>query len=300
VIEPGATIGFVGTGVMGRSMAGHLLAAGYVLRVHNRTREKAQALLDGGATWCDTPAEATVGAAAVITMVGYPADVEQVYLGDGGLVASASPGTTLIDMTTSSPVLAERIAAAAAAVGVRVLDAPVSGGDVGAREARLTIMVGGEADDFARAEPLLRVMGPNVVLQGGPGAGQHTKMSNQLAIAGCMLGVCEALAYAEAAGLEPRRVLDSIGAGSAASWSLANYAPRMLDGDFAPGFYVKHFIKDMRIARDSAVELGIDLPGLELALTLYERLAERGGAEQGTHALYLLYKEHAAGTVTRP
>jgi 3-hydroxyisobutyrate dehydrogenase len=294
VIDPGATIGFVGTGVMGRSMAGHLLTAGYTLRVHNRTREKAKDLLDRGVVWCDTPAAVVLGAVAVITMVGYPADVEQVYLGDGGLVANAAPGTLLIDMTTSSPLLAQRIADAAAAAGARALDAPVSGGDVGAREARLTIMVGGDAGAFAEAEPLLRVMGPNVVLQGGPGAGQHTKMSNQLAIAGCMLGVCEALAYAEAAGLDPRRVLDSIGAGSAGSWSLANYAPRMLDGDFAPGFYVKHFIKDMRIARDSARELGIDLPALDLALTLYERLAERGGAEQGTHALYLLYKEHEA------
>jgi 3-hydroxyisobutyrate dehydrogenase len=295
VIGAGATIGFVGTGVMGRSMAGHLLTAGYALRVHNRTRDKAQVLLDRGAVWCDTPGETALGAVAVITMVGYPADVEQVYLGEGGLIASATPGTLLIDMTTSSPLLAGRIAEAAASASLSALDAPVSGGDVGARDARLTIMVGGEPAAFAEAEPVLHVMGPNVVLQGGPGAGQHTKMSNQLAIAGCMLGVCEALAYAEAAGLDPRRVLDSIGAGSAGSWSLANYAPRMLDGDFAPGFYVKHFIKDMRIARDSARELGIDLPALDLALALYERLAERGGAEQGTHALYMLYKEHAAG-----
>jgi 3-hydroxyisobutyrate dehydrogenase len=294
MIAPGATIGFVGTGVMGRSMAGHLMDAGYTLRVHNRTRAKAEPLVERGAVWCDSPGETARGASAVITMVGYPADVEQVYLGDGGLVASAAPGMLLIDMTTSSPVLAIRVAEAAATAGVHVLDAPVSGGDVGAREARLTIMVGGDAGAFEDAEPLLRVMGPNVVLQGGPGAGQHTKMSNQLAIAGCMLGVCEAMAYAEAAGLDPARVLTSIGSGSAASWSLANYTPRMLSGDFAPGFYVKHFIKDMRIALDSSRELGIDLPGLELVLALYERLAERGGAEMGTQALYLLYKEHAA------
>jgi 3-hydroxyisobutyrate dehydrogenase len=295
MIAPGATIGFVGTGVMGRSMAGHLMDAGYGLRVHNRTRAKAEPLLERGAAWCDTPGDTAAGASAVITMVGYPADVEQVYLGSGGLIERAAPGTVLIDMTTSSPVLAARVHAAAVSAGVRALDAPVSGGDVGAREARLTIMVGGDADVFAQVEPLLRIMGPNVVLQGGAGAGQHTKMSNQLAIAGCMLGVCEALAYAEAAGLDPARVLDSIGAGSAGSWSLANYAPRMLAGDFEPGFYVKHFIKDMRIALDSARELGIDLPGLKTALALYERLAERGGAEKGTQALYLLYKEHAAG-----
>ncbi len=295
MIAPGAVIGFVGTGVMGRSMAGHLLDAGYSLRVHNRTREKAAGLVDRGAVWCEAPADVAEGAAAVITMVGFPADVEQVYLGDGGLVERAARGTLLLDMTTSSPMLAQRIHAAAVAAGVRALDAPVSGGDVGAREARLTIMVGGEPVDFAEVEPLLRVMGPNVVLQGGAGAGQHTKMSNQLAIAGCMLGVCEAMAYAEAAGLDPARVLESIGAGSAASWSLANYTPRMLSGDFAPGFYVKHFVKDMRIARDSAAEMGIDLPGLDLVLALYERLAERGGADMGTQALYLLYKEHAAG-----
>jgi 3-hydroxyisobutyrate dehydrogenase len=295
MIGPGAVVGFVGTGVMGRSMAGHLIGAGYRLRVSNRTREKAVPLLERGAVWCDTPAEAADGAAAVITMLGYPADVEQVCLGEGGLVASAAPGTLLIDMTTSSPALARRIHEASVRAGARSLDAPVSGGDVGAREARLTIMVGGDEGDFAQAEPLLRIMGPNVVLQGGPGAGQHTKMSNQLAIAGCMIGVCEALAYAESAGLDPATVLTSIGAGSAASWSLANYAPRMLSGDFAPGFYVKHFIKDMRIARDSALELGIDLPGLDLVLELYERLAERGGSDMGTHALYLLYKEHAAG-----
>ncbi len=291
---PGSIIGFVGTGVMGRSMAGHLLDAGYRLRVHNRTREKAAPLVDRGAVWCETPGQAAEGAAAVITIVGYPADVEQVYLGSDGLVAASAPGTVLIDMTTSSPVLAQRVHAAGAAVGVPVLDAPVSGGDVGAREARLTIMVGGDPAAFASVEPLLRVMGPNVVLQGGPGAGQHTKMSNQISIAGAMIGACEALAYAEAAGLDPEKVLTSITAGSANSWSLANYAPRMLAGDFAPGFYVKHFIKDMRIALECSREMAIDLPGLELALRLYERLAERGGADSGTQALYLLYKEHAA------
>jgi 3-hydroxyisobutyrate dehydrogenase len=295
MITPRATVGFVGTGVMGRSMAGHLMDAGYALRVHNRTAAKAAALVERGAVWCEEPGDVAEGATAIITMLGYPADVDQVYLGEDGLIGRAAPGTLLIDMTTSSPMLAMRIHDASARAGLRALDAPVSGGDVGARDARLTIMVGGEADAFADAEPLLRVMGPNVVLQGGAGSGQHTKMSNQLAIAGCMIGVCEALAYAEAAGLDPARVLESIGAGSAGSWSLANYAPRMLAGDFAPGFYVKHFIKDMRIARDSAGELGIDLPGLDLVLSLYERLAERGGAEMGTHALYTLYKEHAAG-----
>jgi 3-hydroxyisobutyrate dehydrogenase len=293
VIEPGATVGFVGTGVMGAAMAGHLIDAGYHLQVFNRTRSKAEGLLARGAAWCDTPGKTAQGADAVITIVGYPADVEAVYLGADGLVDSAAPGCVLIDMTTSTPALAVRIHEAAAARGVSALDAPVSGGDVGARNARLTIMVGGDAEVFERVEALLRVMGPNVILQGPAGAGQHTKMSNQIAIAGAIVGVCESLAYAEAAGLEPKRVLESVGAGSAASWQLENYAPRMLAGEFGPGFYVKHFIKDMRIARDSARDMGISLPALELVLELYEKLAERGGEDYGIHALYLLYRDRA-------
>jgi 3-hydroxyisobutyrate dehydrogenase len=295
-LEAGSVVGFVGTGVMGAAMAGHLLDAGYRLRVHNRTRTKAQGLVDRGAVWCDTPGGVADGADAVVTIVGYPADVEDVYLGEGGLVAASHPGTLLIDMTTSTPSLAVRIAAAASARGVHTLDAPVSGGDVGARDAKLTIMVGGDATAFADSAPLLRVMGPNVVLQGGPGAGQHTKMANQIAIADTIVGVCESLAYAEAAGLEPARVLESIGAGSAGSWQLANYAPRMLAGDFAPGFYVKHFIKDMRIARDEAEAMGIALPGLLLALELFEDLAKAGYEDRGIHALYLLYRERVDAT----
>jgi 3-hydroxyisobutyrate dehydrogenase len=296
-LEPGSSVGFVGTGVMGGAMAGHLLDAGYLLRVHNRTREKASGLIARGAVWCDTAGEVADGADAVVTIVGYPADVERIYLGDGGIVGRARAGALLIDMTTSTPSLAVRIAEAADARGVRALDAPVSGGDVGARDAKLTIMVGGDAGAFADAEPLLRVMGPNVVLQGGPGAGQHTKMANQIAIADTILGVCESLAYAEVAGLDPARVLESIGAGSAGSWQLANYAPRMLRGDFAPGFFVKHFIKDMRIARDEAATMGVELPGLLLVLDLFEELASSGLEDRGIHALYLLYRERvtAAG-----
>jgi 3-hydroxyisobutyrate dehydrogenase len=289
-LEPGAVIGFVGTGVMGGAMAGHLMDAGYVLRVHNRTREKTAGLVARGARWCETAGEVADGADAVVSIVGYPVDVERVYLGDDGLIARARVGALLIDMTTSTPSLAARIAEAAALRGVRALDAPVSGGDVGARDAKLTIMVGGDSDAFADAEPLLRVMGPNVVLQGGPGAGQHTKMANQIAIADTIVGVCESLAYAEAAGLDPARVLESIGAGSAGSWQLANYAPRMLRGDFAPGFFVKHFIKDMRIARDEAAAMGVSLPGLLLALELFEELAASGHEDRGIHALYLLYR----------
>lgn len=297
MLAPGSLVAFVGTGVMGAPMAGHLLDAGYRLRVYNRTPEKAAALVERGAVWCATPGQAAEGADAVVTMVGYPADVEQVYLGEGGIVARAREGAYLVDMTTSTPSLAVRIAEAAAARGLHALDAPVSGGDVGAREARLTIMAGGDAADFGAVEPMLKVLGPNVVLQGGPGAGQHTKMANQIAIADTILGVCESLAYAEAAGLDPWTVLDSIGAGSAGSWQLANYAPRMLRGEFGPGFYVKHFIKDMRIARDEAEAMGIDLPGLRLVLALFEEHARRGGQDDGIHALYLLYKEHAVPRV---
>ena len=293
MLAPGAVIGFVGTGVMGGSMAGHLLDAGYGLRVYNRTREKAELLVARGAVWCASAGGTAVGADAVITMLGFPSDVESVYLGVDGLLACASPGTFLIDMTTSTPSLAVLIAAQAAELGLAALDAPVSGGDVGARDARLTIMVGGEQEASDAVEPMLRVMGPNVILQGRAGAGQHTKMANQIAIADTILGVCESIAYAEAAGLDPARVLQSIGKGSAASWQLENYAPRMLAGDFAPGFYVKHFIKDMRIARDEAGALGISVPGLVLALELFEELARRGMEDRGIHALYLLYKEHA-------
>ena len=297
---PGITrVAFVGTGVMGRPMAGHLLDAGYELTVFNRTRERARGLVDRGANWAPSAGEAAAGADVTITMVGYPSDVEEVYFGPGGILDRAGEGSVVIDMTTSSPALAERVAYEAEARGAFALDAPVSGGDVGARNAALTIMVGGDERAFEAAAPLLRVMGKSVIRQGGSGAGQHTKLANQVAIAGSMLATVESLAYARAAGLDPHRVLDSITAGSAASWSLANLAPRILDGNFAPGFYVKHFIKDMRIALESADELGIELPGLATAKRLYDRLAEEGGEDLGTQALWLLYasddEQRAAG-----
>jgi 3-hydroxyisobutyrate dehydrogenase len=295
MMEPtSTTVAFVGTGVMGASMAGHLLAAGYRVVVFNRTRARADSLLAQGAIWADSPGEAASGADVVISMVGYPADVEAIYFGSAGIIERAPAGAVLVDMTTSSPTLAETIAAAASARGLTALDAPVSGGDIGARNATLTIMVGGDEPSFLAVEPLLRVMGANVVLQGGPGAGQHTKMANQVAIAGSMLATVESLSYADAAGLDTRRVLQSIGAGSAASWSLANLAPRILNGDFAPGFYVKHFVKDMRIALESAAEMGIVLPGLSAAKRLYDVLETNGGADLGTQALWLLYADDAA------
>jgi len=287
-------IAFIGTGVMGVSMVGHLMDAGYPVVVFNRTKARAEALLARGAEWADTVAQAASSADIVISMVGYPTDVEEIYLAPGGIVESAREGAVLIDMTTSSPALAVRIAAAALDRGIEALDAPVSGGDVGAKNATLTIMVGGEHQTFLQVKPVLRVMGTNVVLQGGPGAGQHTKMANQVAIAGSMLATVESLAYAEAAGLDPRRVLESIGAGSAASWSLANLAPRILDENFAPGFYVKHFIKDMRIALAEAESLQIELPGLTTAKRLYDLLEIAGGSDLGTQALWLLYADDAA------
>ena len=283
------SIAFIGTGVMGRSMAGHLMAAGHPLHVHNRTREKAGALLERGAQWHDSAGGAAAAADIVITMLGFPHDVEASYLGGGGIVERAKPGTLLIDMTTSSPLLAARIAEAAARRGLESLDAPVSGGDVGAREARLVIMVGGEAKVFERAGPLFSLMGKNIALHGPAGSGQHCKMANQIACAVGMVAWCEALAYAKKAGLDPARVHGSISGGAAGSWALTNLGPRALNGDFAPGFYVKHIRKDIGIAIASADELGLDLPGLECARQLYDRVAERGWEEFGTQILYKLY-----------
>ncbi len=282
-------IGFVGTGVMGASMAGHILDAGHSVTVYNRTRSKAESLVKRGARWADSAGEAARGADVVISIVGYPADVEEIYFGGSGILDEAGEGAVLVDMTTSRPDIAVRIAAAANERGCAALDAPVSGGDVGAREGRLSIMVGGEKVAFDSVLPILELMGGNIVLQGGPGAGQHTKMCNQIAIAAGMLGVCEALAYAEQSGLDSATVLQSIGAGAAGSWSLSNLAPRIIAGNFGPGFYVKHFIKDLSIAVDSAQSMGLDLPGLELAKTMYEKLAAAGGGDLGTQGLYQLY-----------
>ena len=284
-----ALIGFIGTGVMGKGMAANLMKAGYKVLVYNRTKAKAEELIEKGATWKDTVAEVAREANVIITIVGYPKDVREVYLGENGIIENAKAGSYLIDMTTSSPKLAKEIYEAAKARNLHALDAPVSGGDVGAKEARLSIMVGGDAEAFEEVKPIFEVMGKNIVLQGGAGAGQYTKMSNQIAIASNMLGVCEAMAYAIKAGLDPKVVLKSIESGAAGSWSLSNYTPRMLSGDFEPGFYIKHFIKDMKIALESAKELGLKTPGLELALSIYEELAERGEENSGTQALFKYY-----------
>ena len=292
VLEPGKSrIGFIGTGVMGLSMARNLMRAGYGLTVHNRTEHRARPLLDEGASWAPTPSGAAAGSDAVITIVGFPRDVESVYLGEEGILKGAVAGTLLIDMTTSSPLLAKRLYDEARARGMSMLDAPVSGGDRGAREGTLSIMAGGDEEAFGAALPLFKAMGGDVVLQGGAGAGQHTKMANQITIASGMIGVCEALAYAERAGLDPFRVLDSIAGGAAGSWSLSNYGPRILKGDFQPGFYIKHFVKDMELAAQSAREMALDAPGLDLALRLYRELLDKGWGEEGTQALFRLFRE---------
>ncbi|AFQ43655.1 NAD(P)-dependent oxidoreductase [Desulfosporosinus meridiei] len=285
-------IGFIGTGVMGKSMAGHLLKAGYRVAVYNRTKASAEDLVKAGAEWQDSIAELASSCNVVITMVGYPKDVEEVYLGANGILKNAKKGSHFVDMTTSSPDLAKKIYNEASVLGMYALDAPVSGGDVGAKEARLAIMVGGDEEVFNRILPVFNCLGKNVILQGSAGAGQYTKMCNQIVIASTMIGVCESMAYAQKAGLKPEVVLKSIETGAAASFSLSNLAPRMLANNFAPGFYVKHFIKDMTIALESAKQMGLLTPGLELAKTLYEKLAEGGEENSGTQALFKLYLEH--------
>jgi 3-hydroxyisobutyrate dehydrogenase len=283
------TIGFIGLGVMGKNMARHLLKAGYPLLVYTQTKEKANDLIEEGAVWKESVAVLAKEADVVITMVGYPQDVEEVYFGDEGILANAKEGTYVIDMTTSTPTLAEKIYQEAKKRNIYALDAPVSGGDIGARQGTLTIMVGGDEEVFSACKPILERLGTNIIHQGKAGAGQHTKMCNQIAIASNMIGVCEALAYAKRSGLDPFKVLESISQGAAGSWSLSNLAPRMLSGDFKPGFYVKHFIKDMKIALEEAEKMNLQLPGLALAKSMYEELAKAGEENSGTQALYKRY-----------
>ena len=278
-------VGWIGTGVMGQSMCGHLLTAGYATTVYSRTRERAAGLLESGASWAESPAEVAAAADVVFTMVGFPSDVRDVLLGPEGVLSAITPGGVVVDMTTSEPSLAREIFDVARENGVESLDAPVSGGDVGARNAALSIMVGGEAATLERVRPLLELMGKTIVHQGPAGAGQHTKMVNQTLIATGMIGVCEALLYAHRAGLDPERVLESVGGGAAGSWSLQNYAPRMLAGDFAPGFLVEHFIKDMEITLSEARRMNLALPGLALAHELYLALRAQGDGRCGTQAL---------------
>ena len=284
-------IGWIGTGVMGRSMAANLLRAGYRLTLYTRTKEKAVPLFEQGAEWKDSPAEIAAVSDFVFLMVGYPADVREVVLGPQGVlagfrgIAERTFPPTVIDMTTSSPALAAEIYAECKARGVDALDSPVSGGDIGARNGTLSIMAGGDEAVFQRIKPVFESLGTNIVYQGKAGSGQHTKMVNQILIAGNMAGMCEALLYGFRAGLDMEKVMKSVAAGAAGSWSLSNLGPRILRGDFEPGFFVEHFIKDMKIALEEASRMGLSLPTLGLVRRLYGRLAEQGGGRLGTQAL---------------
>jgi 3-hydroxyisobutyrate dehydrogenase len=279
-------VGWIGTGVMGSSMCGHVLDKGHSVTVYNRTQSKTEALLARGAAWKPDPRSIAETNDVIFSIVGYPEDVEQVYFGEDGILAGAKPGAVLVDMTTSSPSLAVQIHDKAKAKGVLTLDAPVSGGDVGARAGKLAIMVGGDPDAYETALPLFRLMGETIALMGGPGKGQHTKMCNQILIASTMMGTVESLLYAVRSGLGPDAVIDVIGKGAAASWSINNLGRRITAGNFDPGFFVKHFVKDMGIALEEARRMRLSLPGLALANQLYLSAMAMGFENLGTQALY--------------
>src|SRR6266851_3566546 len=292
--EPGKTrVGWIGTGVMGRWMCQHLITKGYKATVYNRTKEKTQPLIEAGASWADSPKAVAERSDVTFAIVGFPKDVRETFLGPQGALAGSKAGAILVDMTTSQPSLAQEIFQAAKSKGVGSVDAPVSGGDVGAKNAALSIMVGGDKDVVDAVRPMFECMGKTVVHQGPPGAGQHTKMVNQILIAANMIGVCEALLYGYKAGLDLKTVLQSVGAGGAASWSLNNLGPRIIDRNFEPGFFVEHFIKDMGIALDEAKRMGLALPGLALANQLYLAVKAQGYGRKGTHALMLALEQLA-------
>ncbi|HHU87895.1 MAG: NAD(P)-dependent oxidoreductase [Sphaerochaetaceae bacterium] len=283
-------VGWIGTGVMGLPMAHHIFPLATNLYLYNRSPEKTQSLVAKGATLLSSPAQVAQQANLIFTMVGFPSDVEEVYFGPEGIFTTLQEGTILVDMTTTKPSLAQKIATEAAKKGCFILDAPVSGGDVGAREARLSIMVGGEKEVFDQLLPYFQKMG-RATLQGGAGKGQHTKMCNQIVIAGTMVGVCEALLYGERSGLDGKTLLATIGAGAAGCWTLDNLAPRVLQSDFGPGFMVDHFVKDMQIALEESERMGIALPGLALVEQLYTTLQALGGGKLGTQALILALRK---------
>lgn len=293
-IVPGKTrLGWIGTGVMGRSMAGHLMDKGFAVTVYNRSKDKAQPLVEKGAKWAASPKELAAQSDVVFSIVGYPSDVRSVLLGDDGALAGIKSGGVIVDMTTSEPSLAVEIAAACKAKGVHSVDAPVSGGDVGAREARLSIMIGGDKEVVDALKPCWEAMGKTIVHQGPAGAGQHTKMVNQTLIASGMIALAEALLYAYKAGLDLNTVLQSVGGGAAGSWSLANYGPRIIANNFDPGFAIEHFVKDMGIALDEAKRMGLVMPGLALAHQLYISLRSTGRGRNGVQALQLALAEMA-------
>ena len=283
-------VGWIGTGVMGRSMCLHLVEAGYTTFVYNRTKAKAQDLLSAGAAWCESPFEVARNSDCVFTIVGYPADVEEVVLGERGVLAGAKAGSILVEMTTSEPTLAKRIYEEAMSKSVSALDAPVSGGDVGARSGKLAIMAGGDRTIFDQVMPLFKLMGENIAYMGPAGAGQHTKMCNQIHIATTMIGVVECLLYANKAGVDLEEMIAVVGSGAAASWSLNNYGPRIAKGNFDPGFFIKHFVKDMDIALKEARRMKLSLPGLAMAHQFYVSAMAIGLENMGTHSLYKLFE----------
>lgn len=289
-MEKKFNIGFIGIGVMGKSMAGHLLRNGNTVNIYTRTAKKAQSLIQEGAIWHSSIDTLTKASDIIFTIVGYPHDVEEVYLSENGIIANAKPGTTIVDMTTSSPELAIKIYEEAKKRDIHALDAPVTGGDIGARNATLSIMIGGEEAHFEAIKPLLLLMGSKAIWQGPAGSGQHTKLTNQVAIAGTMLSIVEAISYARTAGLDANRVLDSISAGAASSFSMTNLAPRILKEDFEPGFYVKHYLKDLRLALAFSRQSNLRLPGTELVEQLYTKLEQLQYTEAGTQVLYELYR----------
>jgi len=287
-------IGWIGTGVMGSAMLSRLQQQGYRAHVYNRTKSKANSNIEQGATWQNSPKAIAAESDVLFTIVGFPNDVREVYFGENGILSTISEGKIVVDMTTTEPSLAQEIAQHATKKGAHAIDAPVSGGDVGAQNGQLSIMVGGDAQSVERIMPLLNSMGKNIVYQGEAGSGQHTKMCNQITIAGTMIGVCESLLYAYKAGLDATTMLSSISGGAAACWTLNNLAPRIVDRNFEPGFYVEHFIKDMGIALKEANALGLAMPGLAMVKQLYEAVQAQGHGRKGTHAL-MLALEHLSG-----
>ncbi|WP_455367254.1 NAD(P)-dependent oxidoreductase [[Eubacterium] cellulosolvens] len=291
-IMPESTrVGWIGTGVMGKSMCGHILTAGYKTTIYNRTKSKSQELLDRGAAWAPSPKEVANNSDIIFTIVGYPRDVEEVYLGERGIFQGSREGSILVDMTTSRPSLAQEINRVAQAKKIYTLDAPVSGGDVGARESRLSIMIGGDKEVMDTVRPLFELMGKNIIYMGPAGAGQNTKMCNQILIASTMIGVVECLLYSYRSGLDPTEVISAIGGGAAGCWSINNLGPRIIARNFDPGFFVEHFVKDMEIALDECRRLNLALPGLALAHQFYVALKAQGRGKLGTQALYLTLEE---------
>ena len=284
-------IGWIGTGIMGAPMCGHLIADGYKAFIYNRSPEKAQELLGAGAKWCDSPGDVAANSDILFTIVGFPADVREVYFGKSGIFNNIKPGNVLVDMTTTEPSLAVEIYDKAREAGAYAVDAPVSGGDVGAKNAKLSIMVGGDKEVVDSIMPLLSLMGHQIVYEGGAGAGQHIKMCNQITVAGVMIGVCEALLYCYKAGLDQSTMINTVCAGAASTWLMKNLGPMIVNGDFNPGFMVEHFIKDLGIAISETEKMNISLPGLELAKELYDKTMELGHGRLGTQALYLALKD---------